>query len=40
MFNQELEEKMRSARRAFDAATSEDIVAYGSSTSSCHTLSN
>lgn len=29
MFNQELEEKIRSARRAFDAATSEDIVTSG-----------
>lgn len=29
MFNQELEEKVRSTRRAFDAATSVDIVASG-----------
>jgi hypothetical protein len=29
VFNRELEEKVRSARRAFDAATSEDIVASG-----------
>jgi hypothetical protein len=29
VFNQELEEKVRSARRAFDAATSEDIVVSG-----------
>ncbi len=29
MFNQELEEKVRRAKRAFDAATSEDIVASG-----------
>lgn len=29
MFNQELEEKVRSAARAFDAATSEEIIAAG-----------